>query len=228
MRKLKFGFTLAEVATAMTIVGVLAAIVIPLVTKNIQKQQSGSVLGRAIEQITLGNQNMIQLSSARITDGGCADTLSMITQRSLDVGDSDVSILVDLPKIIPAYWGLSTDENAIGNALTVTNFTGGDGGDDAKRVAEATLYKFNKIPAGVAIWKNAIHEETGLDEFTGYYIYIDTNGWDRAPNRAGIDVFAFKLLNNGTLIPAREASPENDTDAGIKAEEVVEAGFKIE
>lgn len=222
MRKLKFGFTLAEVATTMTIVGVLAAIVIPLVTKNVQKQQSGAVLGRAVEQITLGNQNMIQLSSARITDGGCADTLSMITQRSLDVGDSDVSILVNLPSIIPAYWGLSTDENAIGDALTVTNFTGGDGGDDAQRVAEATLYKFNKIPAGVAIWNNDIHEETGLDEFTGYYIYIDTNGWDRAPNRAGMDVFAFRLLNNGTLVPA------TGTDAGNRTEEVVEAGFKIE
>ena len=48
MKRLRNGFTLAEVLTTLIIVGVVAAIVIPMVAKNIQKQQAGPILGRAV------------------------------------------------------------------------------------------------------------------------------------------------------------------------------------
>lgn len=202
MKKLKLGFTLAEVATAMTIIGVIAALVMPLVTKSIQKQKSGAVLGRAVEQITLGNQNIIQLANARTLEGGYANTLSTVTKRNLGIGNDNTSIISDLRNIIPPYWGVIQIENAAGN----------DGNE--------TKYAFSKFPAEVSISGGA-NVQAGEFPVTGYSITIDTNGFNNVPNQAGIDVFDFLLLNDGTL------SPITGTEAGEKAEEVINNGFRI-
>lgn len=220
MRKLKLGFTLAEVATAMTIVGVIAVIVVPLVTKNIQKNQSGAILGRAVEQIVLGNQNIIQLANARTLNGGGADSLSVVTKANLGIEDSNVSILPSLKDIVPAYWGLSSEATSGGDSLAIKSYSGEKDGTDDTNVNSGTKHVFSKFSAGISIC-GAGTVQSALDAETGYTIYIDTNGWDKLPNRAGIDVFAFKLLNNGTLIPA------TGTDAGNYAERVVKDGFKI-
>lgn len=221
MKKLKFGFTLAEVATAMTIVGVIAAMVMPLVTKSIQKHQSGATLGRVIEQITLGNQNIIQFANVRTLNGGYTDTLSMVTKKNLGIGNANTSIITDLASVVPAYWGLNNTQISNDDVKTVKSFSGGNGGNDATRVKDGTKYAFEKFSAGVAIYKNNPSVKNKLEDEVGYFIYIDTNGWDKSPNRAGADVFAFKLLNNGTLVSA------TGTDAGDYAERVINDGFKI-
>ena len=45
MKKTKPGFTLAEVATSLTIVGVIAAMLIPQLVKNTQKNQTDLLKG---------------------------------------------------------------------------------------------------------------------------------------------------------------------------------------
>lgn len=197
MKKLKLGFTLAEVATAMTIIGVVAALVMPLVTKSIQKQKSGAVLGRAVEQITLGNQNIIQLANARTLEGGYADTLSTVTNKNLGISNDNTSIISDLRNIIPPYWGVIQIENATGNE------------------GNETKYAFSKFPAEMSISGDGT-AQSGLDADTGYIITIDTNGFDNNPNQDGIDVFEFKLLNNGSL--------DSNTDATT---EVINNGFRV-
>lgn len=221
MKKLKSGFTLAEVATAMTIVGLVAAMVMPLVIKSVQKHQSGTTLGRAVEQITLGNQNIIQFANVRTLNGGYADNLSMVTKKNLGIDNANTSIITDLASVVPAYWGLNNSQIADDDVKTVKSFSGGDGGSDATRVNGGTKYVFEKFSAGVAICKNNPSIKTELEDEVGYFIYIDTNGWDKSPNRAGADVFAFKLLNNGTLFPA------TGTDAGDYAKRVINDGFRI-
>lgn len=156
MKKLKLGFTLAEIATAMTIVGIVAALVMPLVTKSVQKQQAGAILGRAVEQITLGNQNIIQLANVRTLDGGYADRLSFVTSKNLGIGNSNNSILSDLKTIVPVYWGLVS----------------GDSTNSGKE------FSFVKFPAGVSISGTADLSKTKLDDETGYSIDISAKGRD--------------------------------------------------
>ena len=62
MRNFRPAFTLVETLIAMAIIGVIAAITIPQVVKNMNKNQSAIVLARAVEQINLGCQNIIQFN----------------------------------------------------------------------------------------------------------------------------------------------------------------------
>lgn len=220
MKKIKRGFTLAEVATALGIVGVVAALVIPMVSKNIQEQQSGAVLGRAIEQIETGNQNLIQIANTNRDDGSYSDVLALTALE--DVGGAGASsVLTNFMNIVPGYWGLSNRQIPNTEVVGIRSFNGGDGGQDARNVGGGTRYAFSKIPAGVAISGNSNFISNDLEGDTGIFVYIDTNGWDKRPNMTGKDIFAFKLRNSGALVPATE------TEAGARAEEVIRDGFKI-
>lgn len=77
MIRLKKGFTLTEVLLAMTVIGVISALVMPQLVKSTQKDKAGIVLGRAVEQIELGCQNMMQQYNSR-DDAGASmvDTLT--------------------------------------------------------------------------------------------------------------------------------------------------------
>ena len=64
----------------------------------------------------------------------------------------------------------------------------------------------------------------GEDDDTGVEVYIDTTGWDKGPNIFGRDIFAFHLINNGTLKPFNG----NEAINGLElTERVVRDGFKI-
>ena len=76
----KIGFTLPEVLVALTIVGVIAAITIPQVVSNVEKKKVGPSLGRSVEQIDLGSQNLIQHYNDKVTDNRYYTTLSQLLQ----------------------------------------------------------------------------------------------------------------------------------------------------
>ena len=88
MKNFKLGFTIAEVATALAIVGVVAALVMPLVVKNMQKQQAGPLLGRAVQQIELGCQNAIQLANSNSIDGSMHQYIRPILKSHLFPGET--------------------------------------------------------------------------------------------------------------------------------------------
>lgn len=227
MKHIQKGYTLAEILIALSIVGVIATILTPTLAKNIQKQTSGAALGRAVTQIELGCQNIIQLANSERTDASFADTLSMVTQQDIGYSNSTNSILLDFANIIPPYWGLNADPIDPNTIKTIRSYGGGANANDNTHVQSSTLYTFNKTEGDVAIYEEQTPVDSStLNAYTGYIIYIDTNGWKTLPNVAGKDVFAFKLLNNGKLIPADGLSA-NGTDAGEYAMRAMENGFKL-
>lgn len=223
MRKLKFGFTIAEIATSMTIIGVVAALLMPQVVKNLQKNQAGPILGRAVEQIVLGNQNLIQMANISTNSVTQFDVLGGIRERDLNpASQTNNFILSILPEIIPAFWNLENETIDADEILEIRSFTPNA---DEENNAIPLSYRFSKISAGVAIDNNNINATpNGNDEDTGMIIYIDTTGWDKAPNIYGRDIFAFHLINNGTLRPFNE----NDADNGLElTQQVVKDGFRV-
>lgn len=80
----KSGFTLAELLISLTIIGVVAAITIPQVVKNVQKRQANAVLERTVEQIEVGCQNMIQAQNDKITNGAYIDKVSSIDDFTME------------------------------------------------------------------------------------------------------------------------------------------------
>lgn len=81
-RSKKKGFTLTEVLLAMAVIGVISAVVVPQIVHSSQKNKSGIILGKAVEQIELGCQNMIQDYNNRDDAGASmADTLLALDGR---------------------------------------------------------------------------------------------------------------------------------------------------
>jgi type II secretory pathway pseudopilin PulG len=69
MNKVKTGFTLAEALLTLGIIGILSAITMPQLVTAITKKRAGAVLGRTVEQIELGFQNVIQKHNDSVEDG---------------------------------------------------------------------------------------------------------------------------------------------------------------
>lgn len=78
MKKFNRGFTVVEIATAMAIVGVIAAITVPMLSKNIQKHVYATTLARTVEQIELGCQNLLEYENSKRKDGSSITMLSEV------------------------------------------------------------------------------------------------------------------------------------------------------
>ena len=81
-KQLKKAFTLTELLITLAIIGIVAAITIPQLTGSMQKKLAKTSLSRAVEQIELGCQNMIQAENDKITDGSYIDMVSAIPDFS--------------------------------------------------------------------------------------------------------------------------------------------------
>ncbi len=217
MKKLKKGFTLAEILVTLAILGVISAILLPNVSNNIQKKQSAANLAKAIAQIENGNRDLMQYVNSQREDGSSSDVLATITKE--DFGDSssnktDSILSADFNSKVKSFWGLD------GQPVSVSTISKFDGSTSSE--VPANTYAFSKFSAGVSINHPSSYSlSDGLDAETGFVIYIDTNGWAEKPNMTGKDIFSFKMLNNGKLVP------NTGVESGDKAQEVVEAGFRI-
>ena len=227
MRMFKKGFTLTEVLIALLILGIISAILMPVVVNDVQKKQSVSTLARIIGQIENGNQDLIQYVNSQSIDGSITDNLATVTLADLggEGGGSGSSILAaNLQNSVRSFWGIS--RNVVTISPAILTFKG-------ETFSEATLsdnYSLSKFSAGVSIvtpeqpiYSNDVGAETG------YVIYIDTNGWTTKPNKVGKDIFSFKLLNNGKLIPNMRASYKRgeESTSGDYAQRILEDGFRI-
>ena len=214
MKFYKKAFTLAEILLAVGIIGVLAVITTPMLAKNVAEQKDRALLEKAKAQITLGNQNIIQVSNMNSASGRYTDLLAYIRAIDLDFDEGEdgvsassswfVTINNKTPffDVIPGYWGMVSIPS-----ITSVNF-----GDKYR------FYRFKNFPAGVAIPRDIkplvedVEEDIDEENLSPENdprepktvlttILIDANGWNKRPNVIGNDVFEFDLLNNGSLVP---------------------------
>ena len=206
MKIFKSAFTLAEAMIAMGIIGIVAAVTIPQVVQNTLKNQAGAILGRTVEQIELGCQNIIQKANDNITveDGGYYEGLEGITQKAI-FGDSvSTNHPLDGEELFNyggAFFGTNEfqgDENfsnADAYITSIKNFNGGGNRISAgKRAYILDKQKTIIIP-------NAGSKDAALVDDFITAVFIDVNG-TKKPNRGGKDVFLFALTTAGKLIPA--------------------------
>ena len=215
MKKIKFGFTVAEMITAMSIVGIISAFVIPLSIKSFNKHQAGIVLGSAVEQIILGNQNIIQLVNVNAEDSGSyTDSLVDITQNDLLKNSNNANILDTLNEVVCPFWRLNTE------LVTIDSVKDFEGTviENSEITADNNTFRYNfaKIPAAIAMSRSS----------GDWNIYIDTNGFRSNPNTYGKDIFAFRLQNDGTLRPF-DAILDGEENGLHFTERVVREGFRV-
>ncbi len=208
----KKGFTLTEVLLAMSIIGILAALVMPQLVKTIQKDKTGVILGKAVEQIELGCQNMIQAYNESVEAEGRASMAD--TLMAMD-GDYDFTF----NRLAP-YIGVKN--------ITVFNEGGGN------RFDNTIKFRFNKFPAELQVPRNInliAMVNPSRNTIVQNQVVIDVNGLQNRPNQFGRDRFRFELRNDGKLIPegvnSNSCDGDNPTINANCTARVVKDGFKV-
>lgn len=229
MKKIKKGFTLAEILVALGVIGVVAAITIPTVANSINKAKIGPTLAKVIAQIETGNKNIINFANSQpeiANSGAFFDRLSPIKTNNLGIAGNNTPILNNFQGVVPPYWGI--DEIGTLNGITVRKLDGDTDNTTTTTVNGQNYYKFKDLPAEIVI----IYQSVGIDYqaldnrsssliLNFLTFYVDINGWNTSPNTVGKDIFAFQLQNNGLLTPL------TGTEAGDYAQQIINDRFKV-
>ena len=182
----KFGFTLAEVLITLVIVGVVAAMTIPTLINNTQKNEfvaglkkANSVLSQAVYKI---GQN-----------------------KGYPVGDysffNNADFIDEFAKVVSVNKKCSNLVSCGGLSVTDYKHLNNQNGNysDGKTIitTDGQLYSAVKINPGSTII--GLSDEDGSD--TKYRIFVDVNG-GKKPNKFGRDVFWFYIVDKKGIVPA--------------------------
>ena len=199
------GFTLAEVLITLAIIGIIAALTIPTLMYNAQKQEYVSGLKKSYSQI---NQALLQIAS----DNGCVNDIQCTGLFQTDVtqfGDEFVK-----------YFKIAQN-CGVQSGCFVKNVRGDyDGGGYNWNVdSDGPLYyKFSTLD-GVSIWvfrysdctSDFSTNATGDLKKACAIVSIDVNGNNKSPNWNGRDIFDFYITqgNGLKLYPAGGADADS-------------------
>ncbi len=189
LKKKYAAFTLAEILITLGIIGVVAAMTLPVVINNARNKQLEAGLKKGASAIA-------QALDMYAAENGERITTYTITQHQLK------------PKLIPYFkvikdcgWGRGAvdadDEACIKNYsselidTTYTNFTGTN---------TISLSPFDDGQFVINDGMLILLENVGQGG-ANIYISVDVNGYKKAPNRLGQDLFMFQLGNEGELLP---------------------------
>ena len=177
MKIFKQGFTLAEVLITMALIGVVASMTLPTLSVNVQKQQIGPALAKAINTLESANRLALQTENVR--------TLNQLPNAT------NGYLEAMRPYIQYSYVG-SIKRPYTGTTHTNTHrmYSTKDGID--------YIYE-NSNPARIQDNVNYLP----ISYSGSYYnnIQIDVNGNNKGPNALGRDLFVVIVDTKGVVIP---------------------------
>ena len=187
------GYTLAEVLITLSIIGVVATMTIPTLNVNVQKAQAGPSVMKALNTL----QNALSLG---------------MTQKGLRNLNS-----FEMTKLV---FDKYEDKNNPGKKIegplysTLNNF---DAKNETVQYYNYDNTSLDSLSSAIRIYttKDGIDfilpnkGENAVDEVSsdkdngkqGFVVYIDVNGYSKAPNKLGKDTFKFIVSTRGFVIP---------------------------
>lgn len=220
----KFGFTLAEILITLAIIGIVAAMTLPMLFGSIQKKQTVAKLQKAISEI-----NQAYKLSIDQNGGGSAEEF-------LNMGAEEYFKKFWQPYLKVATYCEDYKQCGYQNNRPYYDLNGNLLGSDliagSSRIAFITMdgFIFN---IRTSEWD--LDNNTGFTKTAGTFI-IDLNG-SKGPNIWGKDVFVLTRNEDGTeIIPKCKDTPtvqvnNNCSHAGSGeccAEKIRRAGWKID
>lgn len=170
---MKKGFTLAEILIALSIMGVIAALTIPMLSSNIVKKEVETSFLKVVSML---------------------DNANMLLMNEKDVSNMDDAIGVEV-----GATGVKEGLAYIKGVSEILNFKSGV---NDKTVVYAdynyasNILSFNTDASDLYISDNGSLAmlSMGMDDYSDYYtILVDLNGPSKKPNALGRDLQAFSI-----------------------------------
>lgn len=190
-KQFKNGFTLAEVLITLVIIGVVAAMTIPTLVNNTQKQElvsglkkANSVLSQAVYKIGQ-NKGYPVGDYSFFNDADFADEFAKV-----------ISVTKKCNSFVACFGkdGVNQHTFLTSGALALT-----DGKAVVASDGQAFLFSVNTGKYGIS--------QEDEEAYIGR-ILVDVNG-HKNPNKLGYDTFAFYLIDKKGIIPAGNDSTAN-------------------
>lgn len=243
----KLAYTIAEVMTTLTIVGVVAALVMPNFVGNYRRQVYAATLSNNISSFEVAMGKLISNSGRENLLS--TETWRTIANNTLNSATADADILRFIGRmgeVLPlAYTGVKTVVNYYPNGIKDLDDS------DINIASDNDLSSAVPFEAknGTTYMLNLFHDtrdESDIMQDGGALtdragtVIIDING-KKSPNIMGRDIFKFALATDGTLYPyggedirifngAANAGNDcvNDLNGEACANYLVENGFKMD
>lgn len=174
MKRLK-GFTLAEALITLAIIGVIASMVLPNLATDVQKQQVGPALAKAVNTLENANKMILQQNNARKLSSICEDDYVSCLN---DYINGTLSTPTDTYYAYDLKTTLTKEANMLVGKDSIAYF-----------LESAGLTSIETPPAN-----SKYHNRY-------YTLLIDINGPKKRPNVLGKDTFKFYVDDNGSVIP---------------------------
>ena len=178
--KRRKGFTLSEILTALTIIGVIAAITVPVLNRSAQEKELNTGLKKAYSTLKQGESAYYADRGERLiySDWKAVHTFKPVFIKYFNV-------LLDCGM-------MSGSHNA--KCLSSSDFAG-----------KYKTYNGNAISSGYFDDGEFILNDgmyAAINNGGAYnFISVDVNGWQKKPNRLGKDLFMFQLTDDNGIVP---------------------------
>ena len=200
-----FGFTLAEVLITLGIIGVVAAIVIPMVVANTQKSETYSKILKA--------QSTLAQAAQQIRDDNGGSFSNIISSTSSNPSLDMANLFKDKLKVATFCTGSGDDTNCwLSDTDEIKTLDGNSnfGGVPNNYPSNPKMVTTDGFVYIFAITDSACNSDKyqrgGVPERCGV-VLIDTNSI-KPPNTVGKDIFVFSL-NKYNLTPYRDYSTDD-------------------
>lgn len=227
--KKSFAFTLAEVLITLGIIGVVAALTLPTVIANYQKQQTVTKLKKAYS--ILGQVMQKSVADNSSAELGVGDVLN--ASKVKDFFQTYWFPYFNSPNIYWEHLGNDFYSFRNGNPINVGIFTSYDFGRVFFTTQDGVAYYVN-----IMAWSGSSDSEEGIGQAlfaSKQSVYIDINGMKK-PNMFGKDVFVFEIdFQNGIVRPngyyltefTVNKSCNKSGDGAFCAAKIMRDGWKI-
>lgn len=214
MKRFFKGFTLAEVLITLSIIGVVASLTLPTITSDTKRAQVGPKLGKAVSTFEQANSILMQEHGVSTIMG-----LDLLDLRGQDGAEDYIEALSDHLKI-SKYRGTvyTIDRDSTIGPIRM--------GGDSLNVRNAATWISKDGVVGWIAFAMAMDNTLRPNRTPLASLLFDING-PSGPNLPGTDVFAFRLMNDGSLLPAGSENWAGDMTWFTKCKngETPETGF---
>ncbi len=208
MRDKKRAFTLTEVLITLSIIGVLAALIMPGLRNSMSRDSRALSLARTVELFQHGITEIFNEVQQRNIESSHVTELSAIKLKDLYDADSE-GYLTDefnLMEAAGSFMGVEKFDDY--NVNLIKDYSGNVASGDLTK--DANVYRFKKLNSVVIFQKiPSTGVDTAKNDEILTRVVIDVNGV-KPPNLLANDVFLFGLSNNGQLIPAGSEAYNNN------------------